>query len=66
MSNVERVEIQIKELSADELRDFRSWFAEFDAEEWDSQIEADARSGALRSLVDRAIADHEAGRSTTL
>ena len=66
MSNIERVESQIKELSSDELRDFRDWFARFDAEEWDRQIEADAKSGVLDSLAERALAEHEAGRSTTL
>lgn len=66
MSNVEELESQIRGLSADELRAFRNWFAQFDAEAWDQQIEADSKNGALNSLADRALADHEAGRSTKL
>jgi hypothetical protein len=66
MSNVEQVENQVKGLNAEELRVFRNWFAQFDSEVWDRQIEADSNSGALNSLADRALADHAAGRSTTL
>jgi hypothetical protein len=50
----------------DELKGFRDWFARFDAEAWDDQIEADAKNGKLRSLAERALRDHESGRSTVL
>jgi hypothetical protein len=53
-------------LNADEVRAFRNWFAQFDGEAWDRQIEADSKNGALNSLADRALADHEDGRSTAL
>jgi hypothetical protein len=66
MSKVEQIEDQVKDLSSDELRAFRNWFAEFDAEAWDQQIEADAKRGRLFSLAERALADHTAGRSTIL
>jgi hypothetical protein len=66
MSNVEQIESQVRVLNADELRAFRDWFAQFDAEAWDGQIEADSKIGALSSLADRALADHTAGRSTIL
>ena len=66
MSDVGQVESQVRGLNADELRAFRNWFAQFDAEAWDRQIEADSKSGALSSLANRAVADHVAGRSTTL
>ena len=66
MSRVERVEDEVQNLSAEELGAFRDWFARFDAAAWDQQIEADADSGKLRSLADRALKDHAAGRSTVL
>ncbi|MCX6629321.1 MAG: hypothetical protein NTW28_17020, partial [Candidatus Solibacter sp.] len=65
-SRIEQIEGQVKSLSADELKAFRDWFAEFDADVWDEQIEADAKSGKLRSLAERAHVDHETGRSTVL
>jgi hypothetical protein len=66
MNRVERVEAEVQNLSAEELTAFRDWFSRFDAAAWDQQIEADAGNGKLRSLADRALRDHEAGRSTVL
>jgi len=66
MSRVEQLEQQIAELDPSELQALRSWFAQFDAEVWDRQIEADARSGKLSRLVERAVQDHQAGHSTEL
>jgi hypothetical protein len=66
MSRVERIENEVESLSPEELKAFRDWFAEFDAEVWDRQIEDDAKSGKLRSLAERALRDHEAGRSSDL
>ena len=66
MSRVENIENQIKELSQDELTALREWFAGFDADAWDRQMEADINAGRLDSLAERALLDHEAGRSTKL
>ncbi len=66
MSRVENIEGQVKDLSFEELKAFRDWFATFDAEAWDAQIEADWRDGKLRSLAERALRDYESGRSTPL
>jgi hypothetical protein len=66
MSRVERIEREVKRLSADELKAFRDWFARFDMAAWDEQVEAGAGNSKLRSLAERALRDHEAGRSTLL
>ena len=58
MSRVEQIEAHVKELSPEELSAFREWFAEFDAEIWDRQIESDVRSGKLDSLAERALRGH--------
>ena len=57
MSRVENIEGQVKSLSSDELRAFRDWFADFDADAWDAQIEADVQNGKLRALAERALCD---------
>ena len=54
----------IAALGPDELRVLREWFGRLDADDWDRQIGADARSGKLAQLAERALRDHEAGRST--
>jgi len=66
MSRVERIESQVKELSDQELTAFREWFAEFDAEAWDREFEANVSSGKLDGLAERALREHDAGRSTDL
>lgn len=45
MSRVEAIESQLKQLDTDELRAFREWFAEFDAEVWDRKFESDVQNG---------------------
>ena len=66
MSKVESIASQIQELSPEELATLRDWFAEYDAEAWDRQLEADAKAGKLDVLADRALRDHLASRSTKL
>lgn len=63
---VEELEDNVKKLSPDELKAFRDWFAHFEAEIWDRQIEDDAKNGKLSSLAENAVCDHESGRSTGL
>ena len=64
MSKVEALEKRISALSAEELSEFRQWFAEFDAAAWDRQIERDAKAGKLDALADEALRDHASGKST--
>jgi len=64
MSRVENIKNQIKELSRNELTALREWFAGFDADAWDRQMEADINAGRLDTLAERALRDHNAGRST--
>ncbi len=66
MSKVKDIESQIKELSAEELAAFRRWLAEFDAEAWDRQFEADVKAGKLDGLAARALQDHADGQSKQL
>jgi hypothetical protein len=66
MGKVEKIEDEVRALSAEELATFRKWFREFDAEAWDREIEADAHAGKLDALADRALSDHRAGKTTPL
>jgi hypothetical protein len=66
MSRVETIEREVQKLSDEELADFREWFAHFDAEAWDRQLEADIASGKLDKLAERALAHHKAGTSREL
>ena len=66
MSKVETIEGEIQELSPKELAELRDWFANFGADAWDRQLEADAKAGKLDALAERAMQEHLAGRSTRL
>lgn len=66
MNRVGKIEDQIKQFSSEELRSLRDWLAEYDADAWDRQFESDVASGKLDRLAERALKDHETGRSTKL
>jgi len=63
MSQVEMLEQHVKQLSLGELAAFRAWFIEFDAAEWDRQIEMDSGTGKLDRLAQIAIEEHKAGKT---
>jgi len=66
MSELEKLEERVQKLSPEELKKFREWFVEFDAQLWDEQITADSKAGKLDQLVSDAIAEHKAGKSRPL
>lgn len=61
MGNVEQIEREIQALSLAELSVFREWYASFDAEAWDRQIERDAAAGKLDALADKALKAFSSG-----
>ena len=66
MSTVQEIEKAVESLPADDLARFRSWFAEFDADAWDRQIDDDVKSGRLDWLAEEAERDMREGRCTDL
>jgi hypothetical protein len=66
MSTVQEIENAVRQLTAEDLAAFRSWFAEFDAGEWDLQLEEDVTAGKLDKLAEEALQDLREGRCTEL
>ena len=64
MTKVEAIEHQIRQLSPEEISALREWFAAFDAEVWDRQIESDVRAGKLDALAEKALQAHASGTTT--
>jgi hypothetical protein len=64
MTTVEQIEAAVRGLSEADKAAFRAWFAEFDAQEWDRQIEADVAAGRLDWLIDEARDDLKSDRCT--
>lgn len=66
MTTIERLEHEVRQLPAADFAKFREWFHGYEWQAWDRQIEKDAKSGKLKDLAAKALADHAAGRSTRL
>jgi hypothetical protein len=66
MTKVEAIERQIEQLSPEDLSVLRAWFAAFDAEVWDRQIESDVRAGKLDMLAEKALQARASGAATKL
>ena len=66
MGDIRSIEKAIQALAPAELAELRRWFAEFDAEAWDLQLEQDARAGKLDTLAAEALTDHHSGPSRSL
>ncbi|MEM8601270.1 MAG: hypothetical protein AAGF99_15230 [Bacteroidota bacterium] len=60
--SVQELEAAIAKLPPDQLAALGEWFDEYRADEWDRQIEADAKAGRLDALVAEAQEDIAAGR----
>ena len=63
---VEELEEEIRQLSPDQLREFRAWYEKFDSDAWDDQIERDAKGGKLDELASQALKDHKAQKTRKL
>jgi len=66
MSTVHQIEQAVRGLAPRDLAAFRTWFADFDAESWDRQLEDDVAAGRLDGLAEEALRDLREGRCTDL
>ena len=66
MTRLQKIEEAVAELPDDEFWRLAEWFAEFQAERWDRQIEEDAKAGRLDKLAAEAKAEIAAGRTRPL
>ena len=63
MTKVEAIEREVEKLSREELAAFRDWFAEYDWQAWDREIEADAAVGKLDKLASEALDELRDGKT---
>ena len=66
MSTITEIEQAVKNLPPQDLARFREWFAQFDAANWDRQIEQDIAAGRLDKLADEAVDDLRRGQCNDL
>jgi hypothetical protein len=53
--SLNEVKTSVEKLSRSDLKEFRRWFEEYDADEWNRQIEQDVRDGKLDALARKAL-----------
>jgi hypothetical protein len=63
LHNLEKI---VSELSPVELREFASWFMDYDQTIWEGQIADDAKAGRLDFLRDEAKLERAAGKLKNL
>jgi hypothetical protein len=63
MTKLDKLEEEVRGLDRKELAVFRNWFQDYDAEEWDRQIEMDIVSGRMEALAEKALREHKAGKT---
>ncbi|MEI7824597.1 MAG: hypothetical protein WCI01_04805 [Chlorobiaceae bacterium] len=66
MSEVEEIELRVKNLSREEFAKFRDWFLELDNESWDKQIATDFRAGKFDRLISKAKEEFAQGKAREL
>ena len=66
MSTVQEIEQAIRALGPGDLAALRDWFAAYDAEVWDRQLEQDVAAGRLDRFAEEALRDLNEGRCTDL
>jgi len=63
ITTVEQLKSAVEKLSPEKRAQFRHWFEEFAAQEWDQQMEEDFAAGKWDALADEALGDHAKGLS---
>jgi hypothetical protein len=66
VSTVHEIEQAIRAFAPQDLAVLRQWFAAFDAELWDRQMEQDVAAGRLDWLANEAERDVDEGHCTDL
>ena len=66
MPSLQRIESQVAALPETDLRQFRTWFDQFDAQRWDQTLTADINNGKLDALAAEALAQYGSGRCKPL
>ncbi len=61
MDKLAEIKAIIERLPADDLKQLNEWIADLCWEEWDREIEEDAKAGLLDKLVEQATADLRSG-----
>jgi hypothetical protein len=68
MTKVQEIEMAVKSLAPNDLKNFRNWFVSYDEKVWDKKITKDQKNenSAIAKLARRALISHRRGKSSPL
>lgn len=67
MNTVKDIETAIEKLEPHEYEELRHWFEQYNRPQHiDKQLKDDLEAGRIDNRIDRALADHKAGRTRLL
>ena len=66
MTKVEQIEQEIAKLSPEDARRIAQWLEQFLSNQWDKQLQEDAKAGRLDPLSAQALREIEAGETQSL
>jgi hypothetical protein len=66
MSQVEELQIRIRDLPKKDFSMLREWFLQFEDELWDQQISADFKAGKFNKLIEKARMEFAQGKAREL
>jgi hypothetical protein len=55
MTKLQLIQTEIETLTDDEFTYLKNWINEFDAQQWENQIEEDSNSGRLNFLIEESL-----------
>jgi hypothetical protein len=66
VSTVAEIENALRALPVQDARTIADWLQDYLDEQWDRQIEQDAKSGKLDKLAEQALSQYRAGKTKPL
>jgi hypothetical protein len=62
MTEIEELEVRIRNLPKEDFSKFRDWFYQIEDELWDQQIESDFKAGKFDKLIEKARTEFAQGK----
>lgn len=66
MSQVEEIQMRIRNLPIEDFSKLREWFLQFEDELWDQKIRADFKAGKFNKLIEKARVEFAQGKAREL
>lgn len=66
MSQIEELQMRIRNLPIEDFSKLREWFLQLEDELWDQKIRADFKAGKFNKLIEKARAEFAQGKAREL